>query len=208
MSFKYLSSPLEDAVSLYNIALFVHFAGLIALFSAFAIFVRGGIRLRAAQTIEQLQVAVDVLGSTRRMFPAGWILLLLSGLAMAFLRWRSPQPFIVVGLISLLALPVFGARIAGRHLQAIAAASRDVRGPIPESLARLLTKPHPWTIMTSLNAALFGVVFVMTTKPTWVIAIGVVLAATVLGALISNRLIRGESGRRPGAPDMAAAGRP
>jgi hypothetical protein len=181
----------------YDIARFVHFVGLSALFGAFAIYLRAGIRLRAAETMEQVHAALGLLESTRPMFPAAWVMLLASGIYMVATRWQSLQSWIAAGLVGIVALWGFGAGIGGRHLGAIRAAASDARGPVPGTVSRLIGRPLPWTVMTALNTTALGIMFVMTTKPGWAASFGIVAAAALLGAGVGARLVRAPSTRQP-----------
>lgn len=162
----------------YEIAKVVHFLSLIALFGFFIIHARAGARLRRAKSRAELRTWLDMLDTTRGMIPGGALMFLVSGFAMASLRWRGPYAFLTIGL-AVLVLIVLGWMFSGaRHLRAIRAATGDGDGDVWPDLRRLVLDPLPWGITRALNGAALGVVIVMTMKPGWVpsLAIVVVLA--------------------------------
>lgn len=76
---------------LYELALFVHMLGLIALFGALVMAQRG-VRIADA----------------RRMLPSGAAMLAVSGAAMVAIGWRAATPWIVCGAAALVAAVPFG----------------------------------------------------------------------------------------------------
>src|SRR5215212_9012079 len=97
----------------YDIALFVHILGVIALFGAFVIHVRAGSRLRASSSVEQVHTWLGLLETTQPMFHGGSLMLLASGVFMTATAWRSPQAFITVGLIGVLTIWALSAAAGG-----------------------------------------------------------------------------------------------
>jgi hypothetical protein len=182
----------------YEIAKVVHFMGLTALVGFFIIYSRVGPRLRAATDMQEVRVWLGLLDLARPMMPGGAVMLLLSGLTMAALRWRGPYPFLTVGLVAVLVIWIGAAIVGGRHLRAMhAAAATAGSGAVPPELARVMREPRPWITLFALNLAALGVLFVMTTKLGWTAAVGVVLAMSSFGAVLASRLVR-----RPVKPAM------
>jgi hypothetical protein len=167
----------------YNIALFIHFIGLISVFGGFVIVARAGSRLRAATDMEQVRSWSALLNTTGPMFGAGYGLLLLSGIYMAATRWRAPHPWLVVAMLSLVAIWIVGGVIVGRHVRAINAAAEATRGSISGELALQIANPSLWRTVGALNGLAMGVVFIMTVKPGWLVSLSVVLIAAAIGVL-------------------------
>jgi hypothetical protein len=72
------------------------------------------------------------------------------------------------------------------RLHAIAEeAEREADGPLPASLRDRINDPVLALAMRSSIAVLVGLVFLMTTKPTLVASVVVILAAVVIGAASS-----------------------
>ncbi|MGH7564324.1 MAG: DUF2269 family protein [Gemmatimonadota bacterium] len=175
---------------LYDIALFVHMLGLIALFGAFVVSVGAGARLRSATDMEQIRTWLGLLESTGPMFPAGLGLLLLSGLYMMMDSWRALYPWIAVALVGLILIGVLGGVVVGRRLRALSAATAESGGTVSEDLSRRIAEPLTWTMMAALNGLALGIVWVMSTKPGWAGSIIAVALATVLGAALGSISVR------------------
>src|SRR3954469_19157157 len=88
----------------YEIAKGVHFMGLIALFGFFVIFARVGEQLRTATTMHDVRGWLGVLEATRGMIPGATGMFIVSGGVMAWLRWRGPHPFMIVGFVTLIVI--------------------------------------------------------------------------------------------------------
>ena len=182
----------------YELAKVVHFLGLIALFGFFVIYSRAGPRLRAATNMRDVRVWLGLLDLARPMMPGAAVMLVLSGAAMAALRWRGPYPFVAVGLVTILVIWLGAATVGRRHLQAMHAAATATDGPVPAELRRVMLEPRPWATLFALNLAALGVLFVMTTKLGWVAAVGVVVGLAVAGWFVGSALVhRGGAGPRP-----------
>jgi hypothetical protein len=171
----------------YTIAKFVHFLGVIALFGSFVISARAGTRLRAATTTTEIRTWLDMIEATRPMVEGGAGMLLVSGLTMSLLRWRGAFPFIAVGLVVLIVIGMMSATIVRSHLASIRRYVSD--GNVPsDDLMLAIHNPAIWSLRFALNAGALGVVFVMTTKPGWIVASAIVVVAATIGALVGQRL--------------------
>ena len=170
----------------YEIAKVVHFMGLIAMFGFFVVYARAGERLRAATTLGEVRGWLGMLEATRGMIPGAAVMFAVSGFAMAWLRWRGPHPFLVVGLVTLVSIWIVWTLVGARHLREIRAAAGAGDGPLPVSLRNIILDPARWGIMGALNGAALGVLFVMTTKLGWIGAITVVaLVAALVGGVFT-----------------------
>ena len=177
-------------MQLYDLALFVHMLGLIALFGGFVLYHRAGARLRAALTVEEATTWVKLLDGAAPMFPSGLGMLLVSGLYMTYARWQDMQPWIVVGMIGVVGIGILGGALVDRHRKAIGRQLAGTAGPLMTEQARLMRDPGMWMTVGLLNGAALGIVFVMSTKPQWLISVGVVVTTTVLGAVIGSSVAR------------------
>jgi hypothetical protein len=174
----------------YDIALFFHLLGVIAMFSGFAVYTRAGIRLRAATDMDQVRSWLGMLESSGPMFASGSVLLLVSGVYMMVMRWRAPLPWLSVALFGLLTIWIVGATVSGKHLRHIRSAVSEARGSISGELSFRIANPFAWTVVTALNGLALGIVFVMTTKPGWLGSIGVALGGMTIGAAVGASLLR------------------
>jgi hypothetical protein len=173
----------EATMGWYELAKVLHFLGLIALFGFFVIWSRAGGKLRAALTSSEARIWLGLLDMSRPMLPSAAVMLGVSGIAMAALRWRSAYPFIVVGLVAVIVIAVVWALVGARHLRAMRAAVGESDGALPAAAAHQILDPLPWGVLGLLNGTALGVLFVMTTKLGWVAAVAVVAA---LGALVGG----------------------
>jgi hypothetical protein len=164
--------------------------GLIAMFGGFAVYQRGGVRLRAARDAEQVRSWLGLLESTNPMFASGSVMLLISGIYMMASRWRAPLPWIVVAIIGLLTISIVGATVSGRHLRQIRALLGEGRGAVSRELTERIADPFAWTAVAAVNGLAIGIVFIMSTKPGWVAAIGIATVTAALGALVGARVAR------------------
>jgi hypothetical protein len=174
----------------YDIALFIHMIGVIAMFSGFAIYQRAGIRLRSATDMDQVRSWLGLLESTNPMFASGSVMLLISGIYMMAARWRAPLPWIIVAVVGLLTIAIVGATVSGRHLRRIRTAATGARDSISAELAHRIADSFAWSAVTAVNGLAIGIVFIMSTKPGWAASVGVAIATAALGAVIGARMVR------------------
>ncbi|MFL5620757.1 MAG: hypothetical protein ACJ79A_20445 [Gemmatimonadaceae bacterium] len=178
----------EATMGWYELSKVLHFLGLIALFGFFVVWSRAGGKLRAAATASEARTWLALLDMTRPILPGGAVMLGVSGMAMAALRWRGPYPFMVIGLVALITIWVVWALVGARHLRAMRAAVGESDGPLPAAATRQILDPRPWGVLGLLNGAALGVLFVMTTKLGWLAAVAVVVA---LAALVGGAFTAG-----------------
>jgi hypothetical protein len=177
----------------YGLAKIVHYLGFIALIGSFVIYPRAGVRLRSATTTNEVQQWLGMLELTRGMVHGGAVMMLLSGIIMGMLRWKAPVPFMVIGLITLVAVWVLWVLIPGKHLRAVRTALGEGGGPVSAELSRTIRQPRPWAVALALNLAVLGVLFEMTLKLGWPGAITLVVVMTILGATIGFLVVRREN---------------
>jgi len=189
----------------YELAKVVHFMGLIALFGFFVIQARAGERLRAARTLGEARTWLGMLDGARGMLPGGAVMFIVSGAAMAALRWRGPYPFMAVGFVTLVLIWVVWATVGARHLRAMRAAVGDAEGPVTSAIASTILDPARWGTTGALNGAALGVLFVMTTKVGWGAAIAIVLLlAALVGAIFTTQVRRKRDALASGRVGVAA----
>ena len=149
----------------YELVKIVHYLGLIAMFGAFVIHPRAGLRLRAAGTAPEARTWMGFLDLTRGMFHGGAAMMLLSGLTMAAMRWRGQVPFVAVSLVTLSIVWVVWTLVPGRHLRAMRWTIDGAGpGPLAAEVTRVICAPGPWIVALAINVAMLGVLFEMTLK--------------------------------------------
>lgn len=176
-----------------TVALFIHLLGVITLFIAIGILQRGGERVRAASTVEELRLWLDLLKSTGGMFPASFAFILLSGLYMTNESWSFDTPWIVVAIVSVVVMGIIGGAVIGRKLSSIGRAAASAQQISPE-LALQVARPALWVAATALNGMALGVLWLMSIKPGWTQSIVVVTALAIVGGVIGYALTRRTAG--------------
>ena len=174
----------------------VHFLGLIALFGSFVIHPRAGAHLRAAASVDEAREWLSFLQVTRGMFHGGAGMLLLSGIAMAILRWGiTSVPFVTVGMVTVLVMWIVFASMVAPHMRAVDAALGSAGGPVSAEQSRIIRRVRPWAAMLAINLMALGVLFEMTLKLGWIPAIALVSGGALLGALAGMRVAQGRRER-------------
>ena len=169
----------------YDVALFVHLVGAVTLFGGIAIQQAVAGRIRRAGTVQEIRQWMALLRPTGRMLPAAVVILLISGLYMTAQRWTLRTPWVGTALLTLLAMAAVGATVLRRHFAALGRASALASdGAVSAEIARRQADAWAWGALSALNGAALGVVWLMTTKPAWGIAAGVVLGTAILAGLL------------------------
>ncbi len=177
------------------VELFLHIAGVIAVFVGYGTLVLGTVALRRATRIEDVRVIASALTLGRRVgfehisvvdviVVAGVLLIAVTGLDMARYTgdWRSGWVEVAVATFLLLA-PV-GPFVINPRLHAITrAASDEAAGDVPLALRRLLSDQVLTIALRASLAVLIGLVFLMAVKPSLFGSIVAILVAVVVGTL-------------------------
>jgi hypothetical protein len=119
-------------VTAQGVALFIHLLGVITLFIAIGLLQRGGARLRASSTVEEMRLWLGLVQTTRRMFPAALLLILLSGLYMTDQSWTFDTPWIIVAIVSVVIMGALGGAVVGRGFAAIGRATSGTGSASPD----------------------------------------------------------------------------
>jgi hypothetical protein len=170
-------------MTLYSIALFLHIVGALLLFVTLTV---EGIALRLlhrAATMEAARGAAALLRVNRIVGPLSALGVLIPGLYMTATTWGW-VPWIVVGLVSWLAIAVLGA-VNGVRILAL-----------ERSQALLTGIRNPMFLISwSTRAGIaLGVVFLMTVKPVAAVALLAILLAAAAGAALA--MVLGGARRR------------
>jgi hypothetical protein len=182
---------LEDALTLYSIALFLHIAGALGVFAALALDWVGITNLRRARTAEQVRDWAGVYGVIRGLGAASVGALLVFGLYMTAVTW-GPTGWIGIGFLSLLFIAVLGA-VGGVRLGRILAVAASGQGILAEELQGQLRAPLFVASVRARTAVALGVVFLMTVKPEAAVSLLVVGIALALGIASAVPVLRQRS---------------
>jgi hypothetical protein len=169
-------------MSLYTLLLFLHVSGAICLFIGFGIWLFGITAIARATQVEQIRTLADLLVMTRMLVPVSAFVVIAAGLTMAVTTWGIQTSWIAVALGSLVVIGPIGAWVIDPKVRAIAVLARTLPdGPLPHTLTK---RTHDFVLRTSLHTALamlFGIVFLMTSKPAFTTAIVAMVISAFLG---------------------------
>jgi hypothetical protein len=178
-------------MSLYTFALFIHLVGVIVGVGGVCAWLFALIGVRAARTVGQVRALLALYALAGNVALGGVLLIVLGGLYMALSTTFWQSAWVIVSTISFVLMAAAGGAILGRHIQALTkAADAAPEGSVPASLAGQIQDPLIRVALHTYIAVLFGIVFLMTIKPTLVWAILVILIAAALGALSGLMLTR------------------
>jgi hypothetical protein len=173
-------------MSLYTVALFLHVSGAIGAFGSLLIWLFGLAALRRARLVEQVRAIAWLIMLASPLMVGSIVLIGLAGFRMALSTWGLSTPWIVVSLVSVVLIGPIGAFVLDPRMRTIMAMTREVSdGPLPDAL---IIRAHDPVLVTSahtLTPLLLGIVFLMTTKPSLVIASLVMGSALFLGLCVS-----------------------
>lgn len=173
-------------MSLYVLALFAHVSGAIGIFAGLGAYIFGAAALRRAQRVEQVRILAALMSAAGTVVVGGIVVLGIAGFYMAITAWGIQATWIVVATISFLLLAPGGLLVIDPRVRAIAKQARDLPdGPLPPALARQVRAPVLGAGLNVYVAVLFGIVFLMTTKPAIGEAILAMVVATAIGLLAS-----------------------
>jgi hypothetical protein len=176
-------------MSTYNIVLFLHVSGAIGYFVGIGTWLFILVGLRRAQRVEQVRALTNLTGWLGPFFGISVLLILATGLYMALTAWSLQTGWIGVALISLILIAPLSTALIEPRRRAIARLAREAPdGPLSQSLEQRTHDPVLATALQTVAALLLGIVFLMTTKPSFIGALIVMVVALALG-LASGLLV-------------------
>lgn len=194
-------------VSTYSVVLFVHIAVVIVALSMAAVLHTALLMLRQATTTQVVRPWMPVIRALEPLLPLAALVLVGTG---AWLIQISDGEFawgdgwVVTSIVTLVVAEGLGAFIGPRSAALQAAVRESGDGPVTADLHRRATDPVIWLTAHVNTAAFFGVVFLMTAKPSTAWSAAVVVIAALLGAasalpFIARRPTTGRSARPAGS---------
>ncbi|HKF36740.1 MAG TPA: DUF2269 family protein [Ktedonobacteraceae bacterium] len=169
-------------MSVYTIALFLHVSGAIGAFVSVGIWLFGLSTLRRSQRVEQVRAIAWLIVIASPLMVFSVLLIIIAGLDMALSTWGLGTGWIAVALVSFVLIGPVGAFALDPRMRAIMAIAREEPdGLLSDTLDRRIHDPVLGTGVQTLAAALLGIVFLMTTKPSLAISIVVMVVALALG---------------------------
>lgn len=183
-------------MSIYTIVLFLHVSGAIGYFISMGVWLFGLVGLRRAQRVEQVRSLSNLIGMTGPIFGISVLFILAAGLYMAITAWSLQTGWIAVALITLVLMAPFGTAIIEPRRRALSRLANEAPdGPLPETLKQRIHDPVLGTALLTLTTLLFGIVFLMTTKPSLpgsLIVMAIALALGLVSGLFFSRPARSQ----------------
>src|SRR5579859_1326576 len=191
-------------MNLYILELFAHLCGVIIVFGGIATWLFGYAALWRARRVETVREIATLMVWSGYIAFGALALLGIAGVAMALTAWGGVRAvWIDVATVGALLVGLIGALIVAPPVQTLAALARqEPDGPLPAALGARTRDPLVGTGLFAYIAGLFGIVYLMTTKPLLVPSLVVLAIAFALGALAGVPLWR----KRPRA--VASPGGP
>jgi uncharacterized membrane protein len=171
-------------MSTYTIELFLHVSGAIGVFAGVGIWLFGLSALRRARRVEQVRAIAWLIIVTIPFMVLSLVLIGVAGLDMAISTWGLQTPWIIVSLVSLVLFAPINMFVLDPRMRTLyAKAGETPGGPLPDALVKHTHDPILGTVAQTLAAVLLGIVFLMTTKPSLVNSIVVMVVALFLGVI-------------------------
>jgi hypothetical protein len=169
-------------VSFYSLLLFIHVSSAICLFIGMGIWLFGIAAIARATRVEQMRMLADLVLLVRLVVPASALLVIAAGVSMTWIAWGFRTGWIVVALVSLGIIGPIGTWVVDPKVCAIANLAHALPdGALPPILSG---RAHDRVLRMAIHmlvAMLFGIVFVMTTKPSLVGGLTVMVVSALVG---------------------------
>jgi uncharacterized membrane protein len=193
-------------MNIYTIVKFLHVSGAIGYFVAIGTWLFGLAALRRAQRVEQVRVLSNLVGRLGPLFGISVLIILVTGLYMAFSAWGLQTGWIAVALTSLVLIAPIGTALIEPRRRAIDRLAQEAPdGPLPLPLDQRTHDPVLLTTLQTVAALLLGIVFLMTTKPSLMGALIVMALALVLG--LASGVLVSRATITPGQSEAAQSNR-
>lgn len=169
-------------MSLYKLLLFIHISGAVCLFSGMGIWLFGIAAIARARRVEPIRTLADLLLIVRLIVPISALLVNAAGVAMSWIAWSFQISWIVVALGSLAIIGSLGTWVVDPKVCTIANLARALPdGALPPTLGE---RAHHRVLRLAIHvlvAMLSGIVFLMTTKPSLVAGLTVIVLSALVG---------------------------
>lgn len=117
----------------YSIALFLHVAGALGFFSAFAVEWTGLRQIQPAMLSDQAQAGMRILAGTRRLGMTSMLISLITGIYMTVTVWRQVA-WAIVALASVVLLIVLAITLTRPRIAALGKALATEKGMLSQNL--------------------------------------------------------------------------
>jgi hypothetical protein len=171
-----------NSTLVYQLALFFHVLaafGLIAAMTLEAVSLRG---LRQAVTGDAARSSLRGMEFVPPLGAGSAVLILVTGIYMMARAW-GVQGWIVVALAGLIVNALAGALITRGRMARIGPSMAQLNGPLSPQAQRTLRDPILLASLRLRLSVVFGILFLMTVKPSLLVSLVVVLAAAAIGLI-------------------------
>lgn len=190
-----------DAASAYNLALFLHITGALAMFAALAIEGVAVWGIRRATSGAEGRTWLGLMRPTRMLGPASLGLILLPGIYLTA-NVDSPGGWIGASLLGFVVIAILGAAINLSRMAVVGKALGKTQGLLSEQTLHIV-RDRSLAVFYAMRVGMaLGIVWLMTLKPDFVPSL-VVLGFAATTGLLAGRFLSGRS--REGATDGAEA---
>jgi hypothetical protein len=185
----------DHHMNLYSIALFLHVCGDVGIFIGLGTQILSLVALRRAQYVEQVRAIAWLIPLSDLIGMSSALLTIATGLYMALTVWGLKTGWVAVALASLIILlpPVIGGVIEPRTRAIVTMAREMPDGFLPETLDKRIHDPVLSAALQIMAALLFGLIFLMTIKPSLIdsiIAMTIALTLSLASGLLFWRTQR------------------
>jgi MFS family permease len=192
-----VSDRKEIHMSLNRILIFVHVISAMGLAAGTLMTLLSLLALRRTQQVEQVRAILGLLALSEPVAALSLVLTPLVGIIMTMTAWSWEIAWINVALGSfVLLLPVGAFTGVRRHTLATIVKSLP-DGPLPEAVQQRIHDPLTATAVFVMVALLFGIVFLMTTKPALSSSLTAIGVSAALGIVVSLPLWRKKITQQP-----------
>ncbi len=191
-------------MNVYTLLLFAHVCGAIGIFAGLGTWLFGMAAWWRAERIEQVRLVAELMIRCGYVVVGSVVLIAAAGLAMAVRVWGLETGWIRVASVSFLLLGLIGAFVIDPRVKRIARLAKAVPpGPLTAEAGARTRDPLIAMGLLTMVAGLFGIVFLMTNKPSLDASVTVMAVAVAIG-LVSG-LLAAWRGRRHLRHAMATA---
>lgn len=170
---------------MFEFVLFLHITGAALLFVALGAEIFAGVQLRRAGSVAELRSAAHIAHATGPVHGVASLLLLGGGSYLATQRGFSfTDGWILSAFVVTLAFSIIGPAVLAKRMGALVGqldAAPD--GDADVRLTAALNDPVLWTLMHGMAASAFGIVYLMTNKPSGAVSVAVLVGTFAVGAL-------------------------